>query len=259
MDHLKDAPWPIAPRSQATSTPCSRRAAFADYGPNGLQVEGRARGRQDRLRRHRKPRADRGGARRGGRCDPGPPRPVLAGPGRSRDRLDEGRGSRACWPRDMNLFAYHLPLDAHAELGNNAQFGTRLRLVADARFGDQDLGFIGTVAQPLTPAGLAALLQFAAGSRAGGGRGRRPPDAGASRGAPAARRAISKLRSRPAPTPSSPARSPSRRRTARARPASPSLPAATTRANGSARRGRRRMSRSGSASRTSSSTMDNPA
>jgi dinuclear metal center YbgI/SA1388 family protein len=60
----------------------------------------------------------------------------------------------------VNLFAYHLPLDAHAELGNNAQFGGRLKLIADARFGDQDIGCIGSPAQPLTPAGLAALLQF---------------------------------------------------------------------------------------------------
>jgi dinuclear metal center YbgI/SA1388 family protein len=43
----------------------------------------------------------------------------------------------------INLFAYHLPLDAHAELGNNAQLGLRLGLRADARFGEQDLGCIG--------------------------------------------------------------------------------------------------------------------
>lgn len=49
---------------------------------------------------------------------------------------------------DINLFAYHLPLDAHAELGNNAQLGRRLGLVADARFGEQDLGFIGAAADP---------------------------------------------------------------------------------------------------------------
>jgi dinuclear metal center YbgI/SA1388 family protein len=60
----------------------------------------------------------------------------------------------------VNLFAYHLPLDAHAELGNNAQFGGRLKLIADARFGDQEIGCIGSPAQPLTPAALAALLQF---------------------------------------------------------------------------------------------------
>ena len=44
---------------------------------------------------------------------------------------------------EVNLYAYHLPLEAHAELGNNAQLGQRLGLVADARFGEQALGFIG--------------------------------------------------------------------------------------------------------------------
>jgi dinuclear metal center YbgI/SA1388 family protein len=46
---------------------------------------------------------------------------------------------------DINLIAYHLPLDAHESLGNNAQWGQRLGLVADGRFGEQDLGFIGPV------------------------------------------------------------------------------------------------------------------
>ncbi len=49
---------------------------------------------------------------------------------------------------DINLYAYHLPLDAHAELGNNAQLGLQLGLVAHAaeagRFGEQGLGFIGS-------------------------------------------------------------------------------------------------------------------
>jgi dinuclear metal center YbgI/SA1388 family protein len=44
---------------------------------------------------------------------------------------------------DVNLFAYHLPLDAHPELGNNAQLGLKLGLEASARFGEQDLGFFG--------------------------------------------------------------------------------------------------------------------
>jgi dinuclear metal center YbgI/SA1388 family protein len=44
---------------------------------------------------------------------------------------------------DINLFAYHLPLDAHPELGNNAQLGLKLGLEASARFGEQDLGFFG--------------------------------------------------------------------------------------------------------------------
>ena len=45
---------------------------------------------------------------------------------------------------DINLYAYHLPLDAHAELGNNAQLGLQLGLTATSRFGEQNLGFMGT-------------------------------------------------------------------------------------------------------------------
>lgn len=44
---------------------------------------------------------------------------------------------------DVHLFAYHLPLDAHPELGNNAQLGQRLGWQHDACFGEQDLGFLG--------------------------------------------------------------------------------------------------------------------
>jgi dinuclear metal center YbgI/SA1388 family protein len=58
---------------------------------------------------------------------------------------------------DINLYAYHLPLDAHAELGNNAQLGLRLGLLADARFGEQALGFIGTA-----PAAAATLDRLGA-------------------------------------------------------------------------------------------------
>jgi dinuclear metal center YbgI/SA1388 family protein len=50
---------------------------------------------------------------------------------------------RALMAANINLLAYHLPLDAHAELGNNAQLGARLGWVADARFGEHMLGFIG--------------------------------------------------------------------------------------------------------------------
>ena len=44
---------------------------------------------------------------------------------------------------DINLVAYHLPLDAHMTLGNNAQLAARLGLVARSRFGDQELGCLG--------------------------------------------------------------------------------------------------------------------
>ena len=43
---------------------------------------------------------------------------------------------------DINLFAYHLPLDAHPELGNNAQLGARLGVKGQAAFGDQNLGWL---------------------------------------------------------------------------------------------------------------------
>ena len=46
---------------------------------------------------------------------------------------------------DINLFAYHLPLDAHTELGNNAQLGRALGWVSEARFGEQDLGCMAPV------------------------------------------------------------------------------------------------------------------
>jgi dinuclear metal center YbgI/SA1388 family protein len=60
---------------------------------------------------------------------------------------------------NVNLFAYHLPLDAHAELGNNAQLGLQLGLKADSRFGEQQLGFIGNAALPSTRALADAVQQ----------------------------------------------------------------------------------------------------
>lgn len=44
---------------------------------------------------------------------------------------------------NINLLAYHLPLDAHPQWGNNAQLGQRLGLAPTVRFGEQDLGWLG--------------------------------------------------------------------------------------------------------------------
>ena len=44
---------------------------------------------------------------------------------------------------DINLYAYHLPLDAQPQIGNNAQLARLLGLVADGRFGEYELGCIG--------------------------------------------------------------------------------------------------------------------
>lgn len=49
---------------------------------------------------------------------------------------------------DVSLLAYHLPLDAHPELGNNAQLAQRLGLTPAGRFGEQDIAWHGALQQP---------------------------------------------------------------------------------------------------------------
>jgi dinuclear metal center YbgI/SA1388 family protein len=44
---------------------------------------------------------------------------------------------------NINLFAYHLPLDAHPILGNNAQLGARFGFKTEGCFGEQNLGLWG--------------------------------------------------------------------------------------------------------------------
>lgn len=115
---------------------------FKDYGPNGLQVEGRA-----EIRR------------------------LVTGVTASRALIEAAieaqadailvhhglfwRGQTGVvtgWMRrrlglllghDINLLAYHLPLDAHPELGNNAQLARQLGLVTQRQFGEQNLISIG--------------------------------------------------------------------------------------------------------------------
>ena len=61
---------------------------------------------------------------------------------------------------DINLFAYHLPLDMHPQMGNNAQLGRLLGLDAQARFGADQIGWLGTVSDPAvqTVGALAAMI-----------------------------------------------------------------------------------------------------
>lgn len=49
---------------------------------------------------------------------------------------------------DINLFAYHLPLDAHPVFGNNAQLANVLELRTDTHFGADGLGCLGTAINP---------------------------------------------------------------------------------------------------------------
>jgi dinuclear metal center YbgI/SA1388 family protein len=61
---------------------------------------------------------------------------------------------------DINLLAYHLPLDAHPEWGNNAQLGARLGLVAEGRFGEDNIGWLGQAGTGLSTVGeLAQRVQ----------------------------------------------------------------------------------------------------
>jgi dinuclear metal center YbgI/SA1388 family protein len=56
---------------------------------------------------------------------------------------------------DVSLLAYHLPLDAHAELGNNVQLGALLGITGQGRFGEQNIVCSGVLDTPMT------LSQFA--------------------------------------------------------------------------------------------------
>jgi dinuclear metal center YbgI/SA1388 family protein len=138
---------------------------FKDYGPNGLQVEGRAKVSK-----------------------------IVSGVTASRALIEAAiaaeadtilvhhglfwRGQDGCvtgWmkPRlalllahDINLLAYHLPLDAHPTLGNNAQLALQLDFVAQSQFGEQALGCLGQRldGQPFeSPQDLAEHIQFALG------------------------------------------------------------------------------------------------
>ena len=62
---------------------------------------------------------------------------------------------------DVSLLAYHLPLDAHAELGNNAQLGKLLGLVPDGRFGEQNIAWSGALEQPQTLAQFTRQIDHA--------------------------------------------------------------------------------------------------
>ena len=133
-------------------------ASFKDYGPNGLQIEGR-----DEVRK------------------------LVTGVTASRALIDAAIDAQAdavlvhhglFWrgyegritgwlkqriarllAHDISLYAYHLPLDAHAEFGNNAQLGARLGIATDARFGEQSLGFIGTLPVPSSMADLVGRFE----------------------------------------------------------------------------------------------------
>lgn len=52
--------------------------------------------------------------------------------------------------RDINLVAYHLPLDAHPEIGNNAQLARILDIDIEGWFGEQMVAAHGSLIEPMS-------------------------------------------------------------------------------------------------------------
>ena len=118
---------------------------FKDYGPNGLQVEGKAQvdvlisgvtASKALIEAAIEAKADA----------------ILVHHGlfwRGQEGTVTGwmkQRLRLLLAHDISLLAYHLPLDAHPEWGNNAQLGRRLGWRADSQFGEQQLGCLGQAA-----------------------------------------------------------------------------------------------------------------
>lgn len=60
---------------------------------------------------------------------------------------------------DINLLAYHLPLDAHPKLGNNAQWAERMGWLPEGRFGEQDIAWHGGLVEAVSAAELGEQLE----------------------------------------------------------------------------------------------------
>jgi dinuclear metal center YbgI/SA1388 family protein len=69
---------------------------------------------------------------------------------------------RSLLQHEINLFAYHLPLDVHPEVGNNARLGRLLGLRVTgefARYQGRSIGLIGTLEKGMAPGQFAELLE----------------------------------------------------------------------------------------------------
>lgn len=144
----------------ATINSLLRVEQFKDYAPNGLQVEGKAEIRkivtgvtacQALIDAAIEAQADailvhHGYFWRGEEA---------AVVGIKRQRIDALLNSQ------VSLLAYHLPLDAHAQWGNNVQLGKRLGLVQTGELGRQNnhpIGLTGHLPEPLSCADFAARI-----------------------------------------------------------------------------------------------------
>lgn len=135
---------------------------FDDYCPNGLQVEGAADIRRVVLGVTASLALVRAAAERGAQA-------VLVHHGwfwKGEDRRVVGTQRArlaALLAHDINLFAYHLPLDAHPELGNNAQLAKVLDWPAGEATGRDGLLRVATLPAPIDAAALGARLGSALG------------------------------------------------------------------------------------------------
>lgn len=117
---------------------------FRDYCPNGLQVEGRADIKRIATGVTASMRLLEAAAAWGADA-------LLVHHGyfwRNEDSTVTGIKKRRIaylLQHDMSLLAYHLPLDAHAELGNNVQLAKLLGLHPQGRFGEQEIACYGTL------------------------------------------------------------------------------------------------------------------
>lgn len=132
-------------------------ARFRDYCPNGLQVEGRREVRKmisgvSASMELLKVAVDAGADA------------VLVHHGyfwNSEDARITGvkRARIACLlQHEISLLAYHLPLDAHPVLGNNAQLAERLDLKIEGWFGEQSVAAYGSLPEPADLGGFSRLL-----------------------------------------------------------------------------------------------------
>ncbi len=140
-------------------------ARIADYCPNGLQVEGRAKVRRIVSGVTASQALLDAAVARGADL-------VLVHHGyfwKSENPCVTGmkqRRLKTLLAHDISLLAYHLPLDMHPELGNNVQLGLRLGLLAEASLepgNPRAVGVIGHLPQPLPAAEFAARVAQALG------------------------------------------------------------------------------------------------
>ena len=122
---------------------------FRDYCPNGLQVEGRAEVRRIATGVTASQAVLEAATAWGADA-------ILVHHGyfwRNEDAAITGIKKRRVahlLKHDVSLLAYHLPLDAHPEFGNNAQLAELLGFIEQGRFGEQDIAMHGVLAQPQT-------------------------------------------------------------------------------------------------------------